>query len=314
MSAAGEPLGAPPPEGLVWHYTDGHGLLSILRDEVLWATASGYLNDAHEVELGNQLLLRRFTELADGQDPHYAELRSRLERADTQRGPSTSWFFILSASRSPDSLAMWRSYGGRGESYAIGLEPRAALSLFVDDASVGDDVIIHQRGWTPVRYDPAGQAALVDGVYAEFTRELRDVVELRRAGDVTTRQYLRALDRTLDAAEQALVLIKHAGFQEEQETRHSTVVVGGADRVTTQAGITRFRHGPYGITPYVTLTGASDDGPSPVTSTRTRLPIRALTISPSANGPQAVDSVAALLASAGRPEVTIHRSSIPFRS
>ena len=41
-----------PADGLVWHYTDAAGLLSITSNHVLWATASGFLNDALEVELG----------------------------------------------------------------------------------------------------------------------------------------------------------------------------------------------------------------------------------------------------------------------
>jgi hypothetical protein len=104
------PLGAAPDDGLVWHYTDGPGLLSILAGDVLWATASGYLNDTSEVELGNRLLLERFAALADARHPVFSALRDRLAESDAKQGPSLGWFFILRASAYPDSLAMWRSY------------------------------------------------------------------------------------------------------------------------------------------------------------------------------------------------------------
>jgi hypothetical protein len=44
---------APASDGLVWHYTDGTGLLSIVGNGVLWATASGFLNDTDEVMFGH---------------------------------------------------------------------------------------------------------------------------------------------------------------------------------------------------------------------------------------------------------------------
>ena len=227
---------SPGAEGLVWHYTDGPGLLSILAGNVLWATASGYLNDTSEVELGNRLMLERFTVLADSHHPVFSALRDRLAESDAKQGPSPGWFFILSASTSPDSLAMWRSYGGRGESYAIGLDPAAELKVLVDDVAATERVLIRQKGWMPVRYDRADQDALIEAVYAELPDDLAAVAELRDRGNPSTADYLDAVADTLEAAEQALLLIKHHGFREEQETRRTTVVFGeegqgpGADR------------------------------------------------------------------------------------
>ncbi len=223
---------------LVGHYTEGPGLLSILANNVLWATASGYLNDTSEVELGNELLLERFAALADARHPSFSDLRDRLAESDVKQGPSPGWFFILSASTSPDSLAMWRSYGGRGESYAIGLDP---------------------------------------------------------------------------AAEQALLLIKHPGFREEQETRRTTVVFGEGTRAEALTGVARFRHTAYGMAPYLRLTGTSDAAQGPVTPVPGPLPIRAVAISPTPNGLAAEESLLALLHSQGMPHVPVRRSGIPFR-
>ncbi len=302
-----------PDDGLVWHYTDGPGLLSILAGNVLWATASGYLNDTSEVELGNHLLLERFSALADSRHPIYSDLRDRLAQSDAAQGPSPGWFFILSASVSPDSLAMWRSYGGRGESYAIGLDPAADLVVLVDDVSVAERVLIRRQPWMPVRYDRAGQDALIDAVYAELPEDLDAVAALNDRGDASTTDYLDALADTLQAAEQALLLIKHSGFSEEQETRRTTVVFGAGSRAEALSGIARFRHTAYGMAPYLRLTGSSDAARGPVTSVPKPLPIRAVAISPSPNGQMAEESLLALLHSHGMPHVPVRRSGIPFR-
>jgi hypothetical protein len=47
------PPDAAPEEGWSGDYTDEPGLLSILAGNVLWATASGSLNDISEVGLGS---------------------------------------------------------------------------------------------------------------------------------------------------------------------------------------------------------------------------------------------------------------------
>lgn len=300
-------------DGLVWHYTDGPGLLSILAGNVLWATASGYLNDTSEVELGNRLLLERFTALADAGHPVFSALRDRLAGSDAKQGPSPGWFFILSASTSADSLAMWRSYGGRGESYAIGLDPAAELKVLADDLAATERVLVRQHEWMPVRYDRADQDALIDAVYAALPDDLDAVEKLRDRGDASTAEYLDAVADTLEAAEQALLLIKHQGFREEQETRRTTVVFGEGGRARALTGLARFRHTAYGMAPYLRLTGSSDAASGQVTPVAAPLPIRAVAISPTPNGAAAEESLLALLAGHGLPHVAVRRSGIPFR-
>jgi hypothetical protein len=304
---------AAPAEELVWHYTDGRGLLSILAGDVLWATASGYLNDTSEVELGNRLVLERFTALADAKNPVFAALRERIAQSDVKQGPSPAWFFILSASATPDSLAMWRSYGGRGESYAIGLDPSADLVVLVDDVTVSERVVVRQHDWMPVRYDGVEQEALVDAVMAELPKGIDAVDALRERGDPSTADYLDAFADTLEAAEQALLLIKHPGFREEQETRRTTTVLGDGRRTDALTGLARFRHTAYGMAPYLRLTGASDAAVGTVTTEPAPLPIRAVAISPTPNGDAAQESLLALLASHGMHDVPVRRSGIPFR-
>ena len=165
----------------------------------------------------------------------------------------------------------------------------------------------------PVRYSRAEQEALVDAVLAELPEDLDSVAALRDRGDASTADYLDAFADTLEAAEQALLLIKHPGFREEQETRRTTTVLGEGTRAEALTGLARFRHTPYGMAPYLRLTGDSDAAVGEVTQEPAPLPIRAIAVSPTPNGAAAEESLLALLASHGMPHVTVRRSGIPFR-
>ena len=136
---------------------------------------------------------------------------------------------------------------------------------------------------------------------------------MRGRGDASTAEYLEALADTLQAAEQALLLIKHHGFREEQETRRTTIVLGTGGRAEALTGLARFRHTAYGMAPYLRLTGDSSQADGPVTSVPAPLPVRAVAISPTPNGDAAAESLSALLTGHGMPHVPVRRSDIPFR-
>ncbi|MFY0408436.1 hypothetical protein [Solicola sp. PLA-1-18] len=303
-------------DGLVWHYTDGPGLVSILANDVLWATSAGFLNDQQEVGLGLGLLRRRLGEVAASGDPFYAELERRVRDATPRHGPSAGTFFILSASTHCDSLAMWRCYGGGGESYAIGLDASSPLRVLADEDHDLRGAVVRQREWDPVRYDPAAQRELVDAVLEGLPDATHDIEAWARSG---TRPSLPSgapevgtpVGDLLDDMEQALLLIKHQGFLDEREARHSTVLYRRDDG-PAPVGVVRYRATTYGIAPYVWLTGEGDGGGS-VTTTRAPLPIRAVAISPSPNGDAAQDSLGDLLAASGHADVEVGRSRIPFR-
>lgn len=307
--------------GLVWHYTDAQGLLSILGGHTLWATAAGFLNDAGEVELGSTLLRRELEERAAG-DPFYATLLDLTAAKMSTDGPSHGEFFVLSAAHDWDLLAVWRNYGGRGESYAIGLDPTAPLAVLAG-AEVplpGDDLaggaLVRHLQWSPVRYLDTEQRLLVDAVFDNLKDELSWVKEAVRAG-TPLRELLLGLSELLEDMEQALLLIKHAGFADEREIRHSTVLYRGLvpDQgdvpATWPPGLVNYRATAYGLAPYLKLTGAPEG--QAVVTRAAPLPIRALGISPSANSSATARTLLDLLVAHGYPAVPVHRSTIPFR-
>lgn len=309
------------PRELVWHYTDGAGLVSIVRNHVLWATASGYLNDRDEVRLGYRRLEAELDSRA-GSGDEFA--RRVLENARSSRrsqaGPSPSTFFILSAAQHWDLLAMWRCYGGAGESYALGLDPDVPLRVLCEPfapALEGDGTshVLRQRPWTAVQYRADGQQALARAVFDGMEKELAELQDrVAREGGVTREAVLDTLGETIEEIEQALALIKHEGFHDEREIRHSTVLLQ-PDALAGWGGVVRYRPTAYGMAPHLWLTGGApgEASASSFTVTPAVLPVRAVAISPSPNGAAAEDSLRAMLASHGY-DVEVRRSPIPFRS
>ncbi|WP_018155014.1 DUF2971 domain-containing protein [Demetria terragena] len=315
-----------PPADLVWHYTDAPGLLAILGSHTLWATSSAFLNDRQEVRLGGEVVFRQVRELAGSLDGPWSELLTQRTARAREDGdlPSSSYYFILSASQSGDSLAMWRLYGGTQESYAIGLDPAAPLGILSTTGVTasphreGSDVTVTDRGellrrvpWKPVRYQPAAQETLVKEVVDQLPDQLDSLRDLSADGD-RPGSLPEPIGDILNKLTEAMLLIKHEGFTDERETRLS-LVVRQLPSAAAESDVVRYRATAYGIAPYVAVTGVSSED-NVVVSTAHHLPIRAVAISPSPNGQEAETSVRHLLASRGYPDVTVSRSAIPFRA
>lgn len=298
---------------LVWHYTDAAGLLSIVRHHVLWATASGFLNDLQEIELGKRRLRAALDGRAREKSAVAALLQEHLERSvGASSGPSQGTFFILSAAEHWDLLAMWRCYGGGAESYAIGLDSTQALPVLADPGAVAPAVpngVLRTRSWTPVAYSAQAQRELATRT-VDMLPEAIALAQRARDAAVDSEVVLDGLGDALDELEQALVLVKHAGFGDEREVRH-TVSLLHRDHEYGWGGIVRYRASRYGVAPYLWLTGATS-GCSELTQVAAPLPIRAVAISPSPNGPVATESLRAMLRSEGY-DVPVLRSEVPFR-
>lgn len=318
---------------VVWHYTNGPGLISILSHHVLWATSAPFLNDQQEVALGGELIVRRLLELgeSEGADEFFSAMAQKVrDGVDHGQGPSPAAFFILSASQVWDSLVMWRNYGGAQESYAIGIDADAPLRVLgdptIDPELFGDKpgtgINVRRTRWEPVRYDEGEQLALVDAVFdglpEEFTRFRDRLGDFDKTSpDGIPPEAYAELNEARDDLEQALLLIKHSGFVDERETRQAIVMWTADDPAARalEARLVRYRSTAYGMAPYLELTGAPAGTPAnePVAREAAHLPIRAVAISPSPNDDDATDSLRGLLTSRGYRDVPVLRSSIPFR-
>lgn len=310
-------------EGLVWHYTNGAALQSILLKNELWASNTAFMNDIHERRLADKYLIRAreklgddFPEELDFYLDHIGDLYDRMRyRSDTADGTR----FLLSASKSGDSLTMWRGYAGTEEvSYAIGLDRTEPLKILRPRPGPHGHYwttgTAQVSPWRDVSYDQkiakikAEQA--IEAILKVYMTPLPDgkPQKLRGAGVIA------AIEETTEPLRNET---KHHGFEHEEEAR--IIVDASGD-------LTRYRPGRLGMVPYVALTGgdgANDD--QTVEDKPNLLPIRKIRISPGADRFYALRSLRALLGATGyggnynaefhriEDEIEIDASQIPFR-
>ncbi|MTD16960.1 hypothetical protein GIS00_23780 [Nakamurella sp. YIM 132087] len=302
-------MDADAPAGLVWHYTDAGGLLSILSGHQLWATSSRFLNDSGEVALGGRRLVEEVRRRS-GENAFFRWLHGALESPGRHPARPSPEFFVLSAALDWDLLAVWRNYGGRGESYALGLDPSAPLAALCEGAGPAVPDAIRHRSWSPVRYADDDQHRLVEAVFDNLEDEVRRAQQLFEAG-ASPAELLAEVSELVDDMEQALLLTKHVGFTDERESRWSTVLYRRAG-VDHPGELVRYRATPYGIAPYIRLTGAPA-GTGPTVGAPSPLPVRALAISPSPHSRDSARSLRDLLEVHGYTGVPVVASAIPFR-
>jgi Protein of unknown function (DUF2971) len=118
-------------DGLLYHYTDAFGLDGILRNGVVFATHSLFMNDRTELAEGRQLVLEVCAELEADTKKMTEEQRAlvhdfRISFENPGVNDATRDIFIASFSEKGDDLGQWRAYGGQGSGYAIGTRFRPA--------------------------------------------------------------------------------------------------------------------------------------------------------------------------------------------
>lgn len=208
----------------------------------------------------------------------------------------------------------WRSRQTRGQDRtAAGLEPF-------------EGSLLRRKPWRRVRSAPADQLELIDVVLRDRTETVQALKDgLQRAGRSADPEEIRSsvgdqrlqdMEAMFGDLEDSLLLVKHPGFVDEDEIRASVVLWLRGDRpalMAELADVVQYRSSRYGLAPYLRLTGPGEDPDETLTPTAQPLPIRAVTVSPSAHGNAAEQSVRDLLAAYGRCDVPVTRSGIPFR-
>lgn len=320
---------------LVWHYTDGAALMSILAKNELWAGSAAFMNDTNELLSGSIHLRKHFEDqraglpkdVTEGLEEYIPEVRERSRRS-----------FVLSASSDGDSLTMWRYYGRDQVSFAVGLdrnEPLVPLARLKEDTHPNppagylddmydkeedgqiathpdgspvvifdpDSIIIEGGDWKPVVYDPAQQSEII----AEIFGNLRKGVEKRNSTAESNRHWFWLYPYLIN---ESLDLIKNEGFRDEREER--IIVWPNPDWK-----FIFHRPGVFGLVPYVKLTslgGVNDDVHEDRFATEPgRLQIREIRIGPTPYSSEAAVSLKQLLNFHGLHDVKVSYSEIPFR-
>jgi hypothetical protein len=165
----------PSGEQVVWHYTSGNGLISIIESGSIFATQVSCLNDATEIRYSAMRLREAITALLLNMEDDQPETRFAKRYAellqDDEAAPNSAVlpYFVACFSSLEDDLSQWRSYGGGENGYAIGVVVKdlfGTLNSLV--ARVNYDPEMHltlakEAAEATVRFYKEGLAAGIDG-------------------------------------------------------------------------------------------------------------------------------------------------------
>lgn len=108
----------------IYHYTSLTSLESILTKKQFWATESRFMNDAGEttyIENVVQNVIKKLTAERTEQKLIAFATFLLFQLKDNTSDRKLNWTYILSFSKTRDSLAMWNYYG-KNDGYCIGLD------------------------------------------------------------------------------------------------------------------------------------------------------------------------------------------------
>lgn len=141
------------PDQVIWHYTDGTGLIGILESSRLHATQISALNDAKETRHASELFLRAARDLIVERtaEPEKVRFLNALIGVSEENNDAhvRSQFFVVCFSGLEDDLSQWERYG-RENGYAIGFyarglqrEPNSTLYRVIYDEQIQQTAARH---------------------------------------------------------------------------------------------------------------------------------------------------------------------------
>lgn len=107
---------------MLYHYTDGAGLLGIVNSGAIWATDALYLNDSTELSYGRELATEYLETLKDDllggtDDERYLFGLLSSGVSISEHRPA----YVACFCEEPDILSQWMGYGRAGGGFALGL-------------------------------------------------------------------------------------------------------------------------------------------------------------------------------------------------
>jgi hypothetical protein len=286
--------------GVLWHYTDAHGLAGILQSRKIFATHFRHLNDPTELVHGEKIVAEVAGELS--KDSAVEEVaRSALQEFceaynNGQRFSEVADVYIASfCADDGDRLSQWRGYGARGSGYAIGFR---ALPVPKGEDSNADLVMaLWEATYDLAKFRELTRTTMRSMAEAIVQFLLENLDTLTKTSDEQFRDaWARGRGQMLSHAATLAQRAKHPGFQEEQEWR--VIVAPLRDERAV-----RYRATARGIVPYIEL---------PLTD-QPLLDLACVRVGPASDSESSVKALAAFLKSLGYAPELACRSEIPFR-
>lgn len=277
------------PPKILYHYTDQTGLMGILRERVIWATHTQYLNDDSEfrraLEIARAVINNR---TGAGVDSDMAMV-IWSEMYDATRGVENYNVCVTSFSEIQDSLSQWRAYSGSTSGFAIGFSGQSIREL----------VAKHECYFAPCIYDESDQFALIEAIVDEvFAENLKAKKRIEVDGDKDDELFtIQAGGNLIPRLHRYAPIVKDKKFAEEAEWR-----------IITRPGMNRhfeFRSGKSTIVPYYKIQLDHENVSAKFVE---------IVVGPTPRRREAVAAVSKLLVNVGANDVKIVETEVPYRN
>ncbi|GAB3990662.1 DUF2971 domain-containing protein [Actinoallomurus acanthiterrae] len=227
--------------GTVYHYTDAHALIKIVKSKQLWASDIQFMNDAMEIVHGANEVMRRVRNAPQNKNKgKFVEmLESELDISrKPERTRKTFHLYAACFCREGDVLSQWRAYGREG-GYAIGFARpglQKCLEKWLDENKIPKQCM-RQNLFGDVSYGPYSDLSY-DPKEPELDKLVSDISgELDGVGDSNV------MHKVFGSVLLAAAMIKNPKFDEEKELRLLLPSSGLPEELD-------FRVGSIGIVPY----------------------------------------------------------------
>lgn len=230
----------------LFHYTDSHGLLGLMRDRQIWATHFRHLNDREELIIGERLALeegRRLAEESPAESARRVVFEQRVKLSELN-------VYVASMSEEGDLLSQWRAYGANGSGYSIGFQ---SFRLPQSDEQEGHLAVSLMRR----QYDEGAFRSTV----ADTLKEVADGFEkylqaYARNEEETSELLFKAVSICLRRIATIVPRLKNPAFREEREWRIVAIPMEAYEST-----LVRFRGSSRGVLMYVPVDLADDGVP-----------------------------------------------------
>ncbi|CAA7626016.1 conserved hypothetical protein [Candidatus Terasakiella magnetica] len=281
---------------VLWHYTNGTSLISILESGRLFATQLACLNDQTEyrysVNLYRQAMLALWPSAKSTETEHLFGLIDEHLSPERYATSRNEWF-VTCFSEMRDDLSQWRAYGGGENGYAIGF----------DTMALAQGILAHSSWMVPVRYDKAANESLVANIAQATIRHFHEGFARRPGADPKDWALTFLIAWTKEIGYFAPFL-KDPAFAAEKEWRIAHELNSGdiLNMKYLQRTALMSRHIPL---PY----------PPPTEPNSKLLPIKEILVGPGRHQTVSRISVGDLLLTCGYPKdaIPVTLSSIPFQ-
>jgi hypothetical protein len=289
--------------GCLYHYTSVDALLGMMkikdrgRNQELRATHYAYLNDYSEIRHGLNVIRadsgRWVDSITFGAQDEDFQLRGhhalKWLRDDF---PLSHQLFVSCFSEHGNLLSQWRAY----------TRPNKGLSLRFDRQQLEAFMASHGFAISRCEYIPEFQQMKSYHFMSWMVNAAKDADASagKPSAAPDPEHYYEVFNTFTDEILRTAVSIKHPAFAEEREWRFVSKNLS-SDELKKRV---RFREGASSVIPYLALCAGEGE----------QLPLNGIAVGPTPFVQHSMEAVRTLLSAAGRSDIPVLDSGVPFRS